>query len=48
VGRVTAPLGLASIVVIVVQYLRDSELAALFLPAALGLFLVSSRIDPEG
>lgn len=48
VGRVSALIALASIVVTVVQCLRDSELAAFFLSAALGLFFVSSRIDPEG
>ncbi|MEV6126557.1 hypothetical protein AB0M05_07010 [Streptomyces violaceusniger] len=40
-------LGLASFVVTVVLYLRDSELAALFLVLALGLFFLSSKIDPE-
>ncbi|WP_405567773.1 hypothetical protein OG317_03860 [Streptomyces sp. NBC_01167] len=46
-GCVTAVLGLASVVVTVVLYLRDSELAAVFLVAALGLFFLSSKINPE-
>lgn len=46
-GRITGLLGLASIVVTVVLYLRDSELAALFLVIAFGLFFLSSKIDPE-
>jgi hypothetical protein len=47
VGCLTALLGLASLVVTTVLYLRDSELAALFLVIALGLFFLSSKIDPE-
>ncbi|MBL1111259.1 hypothetical protein JK364_02355 [Streptomyces sp. 110] len=46
-GRITGLLGLASLVVTVVLYLRDSELAALFLVIAFGLFFLSSKIDPE-
>ncbi|MFJ2346819.1 hypothetical protein [Streptomyces antimycoticus] len=46
-GRITGLLGLASCVVTVVLYFRDSELAALFLVLALGLFFLSSKIDPE-
>ncbi|WNO76274.1 hypothetical protein [Streptomyces sp. AM8-1-1] len=46
-GCVTAVLGLVSVVVTVVLYVRDSELAAVFLVAALGLFFLSSKINPE-
>ncbi|GAA1084825.1 MULTISPECIES: hypothetical protein [Streptomyces violaceusniger group] len=46
-GCTTGLLGLVSLVVTVVLYLRDSELAALFLVIAFGLFFLSSKIDPE-